>query len=148
MSCYWLLSSERSNEMHMDSLIFQHTTSHVDVGLVVVTSCGLVGRYWCFGGIYCLHRQVLEAVCFSETLVSTLKFTWGYNHKTNTDIFTAVRTWNLTQLTCWRALCPVSILCPGEVSGPRFHRSLLRPTAADSHSTPVTTECDTVMHDK
>jgi hypothetical protein len=33
----------------------------------VVTSCGLVGRYKYFGGIYCLHLQDWRWNCFTET---------------------------------------------------------------------------------
>jgi hypothetical protein len=32
-------------------------TFFVDVGLMVLTPCGLVGRYQRFGGTYCLHLQ-------------------------------------------------------------------------------------------
>jgi hypothetical protein len=50
--------------------------------LWVVTLCGLVGRYQCFEGKYGLHLQVSqedEDSMFSETLVSTYKFTQHYN---------------------------------------------------------------------
>jgi hypothetical protein len=44
----------------------------------VVTPCGLVGRYQCFGRTYCLHIQ-------SKSLVSAYKSTDVITHKTNTD---------------------------------------------------------------
>jgi hypothetical protein len=40
----------------------------------------------------------MEVVRPSETLVSAYKLARRYNHKTNTDIFIAVRTSNLVEL--------------------------------------------------
>jgi hypothetical protein len=39
---------------------FEVLTANVDVGLNVVSSCLLVGRYQRFGGTYCLHLQHLS----------------------------------------------------------------------------------------
>jgi hypothetical protein len=50
-----------------------------DWGLLVVTPCSLFCSYQLFGGPYCLHLLIyipkMEAVCSSETLVTTYKTT-------------------------------------------------------------------------
>jgi hypothetical protein len=59
------------------------TRSHLSMLTWVVTPCGPVGRYQCFGGTQCLYLQGWsfspEALCSSETLVSIYKSTWRYN---------------------------------------------------------------------
>jgi hypothetical protein len=49
----------------------------------IVTPGGLVGKYQLFGGTYCLH---LQALCFSEILVSTCESTQCYKQKTNITV--------------------------------------------------------------
>jgi hypothetical protein len=39
------------------------------VSLVIILCYGLVGRYECFGGTYCLHTFKVEEVYFSKYLV-------------------------------------------------------------------------------
>jgi hypothetical protein len=52
--------------------------------------CGLVRRYLCLGGTYCLYHQGLRY--FSLRNVSTYRLTWRHNPGKNIDISTAVRT--------------------------------------------------------
>jgi hypothetical protein len=42
----------------------------------IVTPCGLVGRYQCFGETSALKK---DTVCLSKTLVSTNESTWRRN---------------------------------------------------------------------
>lgn len=57
----------------------------VDLGLVGVLMCELVGRHICFRGLYCLNLQPWRYVLkWSPHSITT--------HKVNIDIFTAMRT--------------------------------------------------------
>jgi hypothetical protein len=68
--------------------------------LWVVTPCGLIGRYQCFGGTYCLHLHPWRwrhYVCLKCWCLPTSP--QGITtQKTNTDIFTAMRTSNFIQV--------------------------------------------------
>jgi hypothetical protein len=72
---------------------------NVDVGLVGCDAVGHVGREQRFGGTHCLHIEGWspEGSSFSDTLVSTRKSDGVTTHKTNIDIFTVRRTWNLSR---------------------------------------------------
>jgi hypothetical protein len=84
--------------------------------LWVVTLCKLVGKCQCFGGTYCLH---LPLTCqYLPTSLQSVR-----TKRTNTDIFTTVRTSKLIYVHCnrwrWRKYVPVKHwldLCPHSIT--------------------------------
>jgi hypothetical protein len=80
------VANKRAPTSHMRSVVLTAVKMSMLV-FWVVTPCGLVGRYQRFRGTYCLLLQgflspssapKMEALCFSETLVSTFKSTRRY----------------------------------------------------------------------